>query len=203
MYKIGIALMAVFAVMVIPAQISADDGKPTYYGMGTIVLNDAFGNEVFSQTIHNQVVNTGESFIIDQTFQDGTAAVLENTSVGAICVSEAVGFAAAEGDTAASFDGATTIATGNECKEDTAVDDSSQGLAVIGPLTFTTSNLDAVGEIITGICICKASAADDNDFGTCAINGILFATVNTSDVTLNTGETVQITYTFDITSGSS
>lgn len=203
MYKIGIALMAVFAVMVIPAQISADDGRPTYYGMGTIVLNDAFGNEVFSQTIHNQVVNTGESFIIDQAFQDGTASVAEASAIASICVTEAASFAASETEAAAAFDTATTIGTGNECKEDTAVDDASQGTAVIGPLTFTTSNLDAVGETITGIGVCQATSANDNDFGACATNGILFAEVNTSDVTLNSGETVQITYTFDITSGSS
>ena len=195
--------MAIFAVMVIPAQISADDGRPTYYGMGTIVLNDAFGNEMFAQTIHNQVVNTGETFIIDQTFQDGTTSIAENNSIGNICVTEAASFAASETSTAAAFDTATTIGTGLECKEDTAVDDSTQATAVIGPLTFTTSNLDAVGEIITGIGICQATAANDNDQATCATGGILFAEVNTTDVTLNTGETVQITYTFDITSASS
>jgi hypothetical protein len=203
MYKIGIALMAVFAVMVIPAQISADDGRPTYYGMGTLVLKDAFGNPVFSQTIHNQVVNTGETFIIDQTFQDGTASLAENNSIGNICVTEAASFAASETEAVAAFDSATTIGTGLECKEDTAVDDSTQGTAVIGPLTFTTSNLDAAGEIITGIGICQATVANDSDQATCAAGGILFAEVNTTDVTLNTGETVQITYTFDITSGSS
>ena len=194
--------MAIFAVMVIPAQGFSEDGRPIYYGMGTIVLNDAFGNEVFSQTIHNRVVNTGETFIIDQTFQDGTASIAENNSIASICVSEAVSFATAEADTAGAFDTATTITTGLECKEDTTVDDTTQGTAVIGPLTFTTSNLDVVGEIITGIGICQATVANDNDQATCAINGILFATLDTTDVTLNTGETVQITYTFDITSST-
>jgi hypothetical protein len=203
MYKIAIALMAVFAVMVIPNQISSDDGRPTYYGMGTIVLNDAFGNPMFSQTIHNEVVNTGETFIIDQTFQDGTASLAENNGVANICVTEAASFVTSETDTAAAFDTATTIGTGLECKEDTTVDDTIQGTAVIGPLTFLVSNLDAAGETITGIGVCQATVADNLDQATCATGGILFAEVNTTDVTLNTGETVQITYTFDITSGSS
>jgi hypothetical protein len=200
MYKIGIALMAIFAVMVIPAQGSSENGRPTYYGMGTIVLNDSFGNEVFSQTLHNRVVNTGESFIIAQTFQNGTSSVADTNAIGSICVTEAAGFTPAEGDDAATFDTNTTIGTGNECKEDTTVTESTQGQAVIGPLTFAVSNLDAAGETITGIGVCQATTANDNDFGTCASNGLLFAEVDTTDVTLNTGETVQITYTFDITS---
>jgi len=203
MYKIGIALMAVFAIMVIPSQISADDGKIAYYGMGTLVKNDSFGNEVFAQTVHNRVVNTGETFLINQSFQDAVASAADNASIASICVTEAAGFTPAEGDAAAAFDTATTIATGNECKEDTAVDVSSQGTAVIGPLTFNTSNLDAAGETITGIGICQAQVASDADFGACATAGILFAEVDTTDVTLATGETVQITYTFDITSASS
>jgi len=200
MYKIGIALMAIFAVMVIPAQGSSEDGRPTYYGMGTIVLSDSLGNEAFSQIVHNRVVNTGESFIIAQTFQNSTASVADNNSIGAICVTEAAGFTPAEADTAATFDAGTTISPALECKEDTVVDETPQGTAVIGPLTFAVSNLDAAGEIVTGIGICQATAADNNDFGTCASNGLLFAEVDTTDVTLNTGETVQITYTFDLTS---
>ncbi len=196
--------MAVFAVMVIPSQVDTENGKITYYGMGTIVLNDAFGNEMFAQTVHNRVVNTGETLIVNQAFQDGVASIAEASAVASICVTEDVSFTTnlAETLTAASFDGATTIITGLECKEDIAVDVSTQGTAVIGALTFTTSNLDAAGESITGIGICQATSLNDLDFGTCAVNGVLFAGVDTTDVTLNTGETVQITYTFDITSAS-
>jgi len=199
MYKIGIALMAIFAVMVIPAQGSSENGTPTYYGMGTIVLSDSLGNEAFSQILHNRVVNTGESFVIAQTFKNGTSSVADNSAISAVCVTEAAAFTPAEVDTAATFDAGTTITTGNECKEDTVVDETPQGTAVIGPITFAVSNLDAAGEIITGIGVCQGSAGAA-DFGTCAANGLLFAEVDTSDVTLNTGETVQITYTFDLTS---
>ena len=200
MYKIGIALMAVFAVMVIPAQGFSGNGNPTYYGMGTIVLNDPFGNEVFSQILHNRIVDSGESFIVASTFQNATGSVADTNRIGAICVTEAVAFTPTEIDSAGTFDSGTTIGTGNECKEDTVVSETTSGLAVIGPLTFAVANLDVAGEIITGIGVCQATSANDNDFGTCASNGVLFAEVDTTDVTLNTGETVQITYTFDITS---
>lgn len=106
---------------------------------------------------------------------------------------------------AANFDTGNTI-TGvqKECKTDATVDTTTtQGNAVIGALTFTaggtaTENI-AAGGTVNGIGICQAHNTNA-DFKDCATEGILFAIVNTSDVTLANAETVDITYTFDITS---
>jgi hypothetical protein len=209
MYKyIGIALMSVFAIMMIPAQSQTSTGL-TLYGMGSLILHDAAGNEIFTQTIHNRLLNEGESFLLSQTFQNTTAASADNIQMGVICVSNNASFAATDETlSAAAFDAADSL-TASNCKEDTSVDmTTTPGTAIVLPSAFTTSNLDAAGEIIYGIGVCQARSGSDADFANCAAGaggsgGLLFAAIDTSDVTLNTGESVTVTYTFDITSASS
>lgn len=199
--------MSIFAIMVLPAEQNTSATGLSLYGMGSLIVNDATGNEVFAQTIHNRVVDQGEAFIIDQVFDDGTASQADNVSVGAICISNNASFSGADETlTAATFDTEDSLTAAN-CKQETAgaVSDSTPSTAVITPAAFTTSNLDAAGETIYGIGICQNESADDNDYANCATgstSGILFAAVDTTDVTLQTGETVLITYTFDIVSGS-
>jgi len=70
-------------------------------------------------------------------------------------------------------------------------------------LTFTCGGTNcADNDTITGIAICQNDTTDNTDFNNCATEGIMFAVVDISDVTLATSETVDITYTFDITSPS-
>lgn len=185
-------------MMMIPAQVEVGPVGPEFYGMGSMTLFDATGNEVFAQSIHNTVVDSGEQFIIDQVFQDGTAPVAENISIATICVTKEAGFA--DGDdleTATTFD-TNDLLTSTNCKEDTAVTDGADGTATIGALTFDTTNLDAAGDTITGIGICQAQSASDADFNQCGTAGILFAAFNVADTQLNAGESVQISYTFNI-----
>jgi len=86
----------------------------------------------------------------------------------------------------------------NRCIEDDVVVTTS-GTAVIGALTFTGGTNVVNGDTIHGIGICQA--VDGNStYRSCSEQGVLFAIIDTSDVTLNTAETVDITYTFDITS---
>lgn len=212
MYKyIGIGLLGVFAIMMLPAQSQTGLSGPTFYGVGTFALHDASGNEVFSQTIHNRLVNQGEVFVIDQVFDDGTASVADAGTIGSICLSLDSSFTSnlAEGLTASSFDTNDGITSNSNCKQDTVggVADAGDGTAVVAPSAFGTSNVNAAGNTITGIGVCQAETGDDNDFANCATGGpstgILFAAIDTSDVTLNSGETVTISYTFDITSASS
>lgn len=206
MYKyIGIALMSVFAIMMIPAQSQTNAG-PTFYGMGSLILHDAEGNEVFTQSIHNRVVDQGEAFIIDQVFQEGGTDVAETSQFASICVSRAANFATILNETltASGFDGNDAITTGTNCQEDTTVDDTTASTAVILPAAFGTSALDATGQTITGIGVCQAHTS--STFSNCVTagggSGRLLAAIDTSDVTLNSGETVTITYTFDIVSAS-
>ncbi len=198
----GFALMGVLAMMVIPGNVGALEGDYTFFGAATMVQKNALGQEIFSQTIHNQVVDTGEEFLLDAVFQDGGTDVADNVQIGSICISDAASPVVAEGEAAADFDGDNNI-TETNCKEDTTVT-TSGGTAVIGSLQFTCGGTNcADDDTITAIGICQNDATDDGDFLNCATEGILFAVVDVTDTTLATSETVDITYTFDITSASS
>lgn len=196
---IGMALMSIFAIMVIPAA-TVDSGSvgPEFWGMGSTVLFDASGNEVFAQSVHNLVTDEGEIYLINAVFQEGAAAAAENISIAAICITDDTTPTLTDGQTAAQFEVDNTIQVGTNCIEDTAVDDSGTGLAVVGPLTFDENDLDAAGETIGAIGICQAHVTLATWNGCDTNSGILFATVDISDTQVGSGETVQITYTFDI-----
>lgn len=196
-------MMGIFAMMVIPDNFDSASGEPNFYGAATIQKLDAMGNEVFAQTVHNQLTDAGEDFILDQTFQDTVASVADNISIGAICVSQATMPDTPETHTAANFDTANTLDDQDVCEEDTTVTTASS-VATVGGLTFASDadNVDN-GDTIATIGICQNDVTDDLAFASCAGEGILFAIVDVSDTTLASSETVNITYTFDITSGSS
>jgi len=200
-YKMGfIGLLGILAITIVPfdGETNSNDGR--HYGMATIVQYDVNNNEVFAQSIHNRLVDTGETFILGASFFDGVASPVDNTTIGAICIAEGTIDAATETKTSAQFDTDNTIAAVNDnCIVDTVVDiTTTQGTAIIGPETFTGgTNLDA-GETVNGIGICQGNGGVD--YEDCATGGVLFAVIDTADVTLLASETVQITYTFDITS---
>lgn len=202
----GAVFLSMAAMFAIPNHniVSQDmnKGVPSFYGAATLVAYDATGKEIFSQTIHNQLVDSGEDFMLQNAFHNGTITGNDDDLIGAVCIASAVN--EAETETASSFDAGDTIGDdSNNCKQDTSVSISSS-IAKIGPLTFgvDNNNLDD-GETIAGIGVCQNTNANDNDFANCVTNGILFAVVDTTDVTLSTGETVDVTYTFDLSSGSS
>ncbi len=195
----SIGLAAVFVMGVIPADISSQaDSK--FYGTATLTLIDVDGNELFTQTVHNRLLDAGEDFLTEAAFEDGTARA-ENTSIGSICVSDGTIVDGDETYLVGAFDTANSI-TENNCEQDNTVT-TTGSTAVIGPLNFeaaTNDNNLGAGDTVTGIGICQNVAANNNDYNNCATSGILFAIVNTSDVTLASGESVDVTYTFDITS---
>ena len=196
---IGMALMSVFVIMMIPAaQVDSGSVGPEFWGMGSMVLFDASGNEVFAQSVHNLVTDQGEVFLIDQVFSETGEPVADNISVGAICITDDITPTLTDAQTAAQFEIDNLIDIGTNCIEDTAVDDSGTGLAVIGPLTFDENDLDAAGETIGAIGICQSHVTLSTWNGCDTNAGILFATVDISDTQVGSGETVQITYTFDI-----
>lgn len=201
-------LLGFLVVLILPA--NADEQTPSFlYGAATLVAYDTYGNEMFSQTVHNQLFDAGEDFMIDQTFTDlGGVAVVDNIQIGAICLSADATPTTNEPDTAGTFntdhdaaDNALAILTTN-CVTDPTVTKASQ-VVTLGPLTFTAGTPDAAtnnwfaGDTVTNIGICDADAtnADNRDCDT-----TLFAVVDTSDVTLADTETVDVTYTFDLSS---
>lgn len=204
-------MLGLFAFMVIPINVDANEAQITHYGMGTIIQFDADGNEIYQESVHNKIVDTGETFLIEQTFNEGTAGeTIDADQISSICLTAEGSFTPVEGLTVATFDTNDNIPGGNtNCIFDTAVDASTtQGEAVIGPETFNSGGTNVPdGTIVTGIGICQGSGT--NPFETCAAAqsapvGILFAAVAFgSSVTLGAGESLQVTYTFDAKTPSS
>ncbi len=204
----GFALMGVLAMMVIPSNVSVDSSNPTLYGAATMVIKDAAGQELLSQIVHNRVVNEGENFLTWQTFYNATSPT-DGERIGAICISDdavTTGIANYENHNATGFDTRNTLTlnSGN-CKTD-LTNMTSVSTAIIQPAAFDAPTNLANGETIRSIGICQADTGSGTYNacvnGNAADTGILFAFIDTNDVTLNSGETVDITYTFDITSPS-
>jgi len=199
-------LLGFLVVLMLPANV--DEQTPSFlYGAATIVAHDAYGNEIFSQTVHNQLFDEGEILLINQTFTDlGGIAVLDNIQIGAICLSADLVPSVLETDTNTIFNiahnaaaNASSIVSTN-CLTDPLVESASQ-VVTLGPLTFTAQDDDSGNwfalDTVTNIGICDAHSGNAAVRG-CAAN--LFAVVDTSDVTLADNETVDVTYTFDISS---
>ena len=195
--------MGLFIFMMVPG-IDQTIEQSKMYGVATLVAYDLEKNEIFSQSIHNQLVDTGEDYINHMVFSDGNS-VADADAIGSICAyDDGVAISTfGEGTNATVFDSGNTLTELN-CVTSTGVTvTNGTSLAVIGPLTFTGgigggANVDATGTV-NGIGICGAHNTDAA-FNGCASEGILFAIVDTSDVTLGTGETVDITYTFSLVS---
>lgn len=175
-------------------------------GFAEIIHKDIFGSIISQQTLHNRVVNEGEDFLIQQVFSDTVAGeTADADQIGSICVSNEVGFVdTSETETASLFDTGNTL-TGDNCIHDTTVTSTAQ-TAVIGALTFDAPTHVPASTVITGIGICQGEASPP--FNDCAdaqagSSGIMWSFINIADVTLETSETVDITYTADFSSAGS
>lgn len=176
-------------------------------GIVTVIHNDESGNPITIQKLHNRVVDQGEDFIIDQVFKEGQAGeTVDSDQIASICVTAEAAFVDTdETETAVTFDTDDGLAAQNNCIADAAVSQTSQ-TAIIGALTFDAPTHVPAATTITGIGICQGSGA--TPFSQCqdaqaASSGIIFSTINIADVTLQTSETVDITYTLDISSAGS
>jgi len=209
-------MLGVFAMMVIPGgNFDATQSEQLLYGMATIVKSDSQGNEVFQQSIHNQMTDQGSDYILGAIFSTGVAAPADNVSFGALCVSDQTaseGGASIEDDTASSFDSPNGLndAVNVTCEDDVGNVSFTGQVATIGPLTFTEVD-DATGNVNTGntinsVGVCQKDTDNGGDVGfiDCELGsagtGLLLAVVSVTATTLNAGETVDITYTFDLTS---
>ena len=210
MYKyFGIALLGIFATMLIPMNAESSFG-PTFYGIAHVTTLDAAGNPTSSQSVHNALIDLGESFLIDQVFQDGTPSALENISIATICITEDATYTGSgttpdETETVTDFDGSDGRQEGEtNCIEDTNVSNSTNGIAVIDPsATFQAGTHVGIGNTTTAIGICPARSGGDGAFGGCVnagdgSNTVLFALVDIVDFTLAENESATITYTFDV-----
>lgn len=191
-------------------------------GVATIVHQDGDGNVLGEQRVHNQLLNGGEDFILQQVFTDGQTTA-DSTQIGAICLSaddtwdantiEALDAAtfntnheADAGTTSTSTTSTIDAGDTRECLADTAVGSSAQ-VATVGPLTFTANNTNTGGSesnwkpgvTIKMIGICQGFSTAN----AASCTAPLFAIVDINDVTLDVDETLTVTYTFDMSSGTS
>lgn len=201
-------ILAVGMAAALPLGAAPQTG-PVFYGVAVVQHMDADGNVLSTETVHNQLLNAGEQHILQQAFSEGTTAVADNVQIGAICLS-ADDTAPDEAMTAATFntnadadDNASSSAV--NCKTEDDVDLATAGTAVVGPLTFdvgtASTNNWYDGDQPRQIGICAASSTDADVRGCTAP---LFATVALAGTTaLATGESLTVTYTFNIASPSS
>lgn len=199
MYKyLGIGLLGLFAIMVLPAQGQAVPEGYTMYGMGTFVVHDAYGNEILRHVVHNVVVNDGENYIIDQVFNEGTTPATTG-NIGSMCITGIAAFSPTDTTTAATLDADGTISAATRCKNVT-FNDGGDGSVTNTATQFTTTDA-GTNVAITGIGICQDNAATfvNCDFTGGGVNFLFAAVALSPTVTLQTGETVDIDYTFSIT----
>ena len=196
MYKIAaLGMLGVLVILLIPASSDASTPISLFYGSATLMLLDEYGQEKFSQTVHNQIFDEGEAFLLKQVFQDGQTAVADAIQIGSICAMAGT----VPTSEATSRSTAVTANTGGDdkCMTDSAVDIASSVATI--EVTFVTGTNWTASHVMTGIYVC-AAASDDNPVDDCATT--LFAVVDTSNVTPTGTETVTVTYKFDISSSS-
>lgn len=213
MYKIlGAGLLGLFALLAIPA-IQQDVQTSYMGGMATLVVYNGLGEEIMFQQVHNQIVDEGEKFIVNQLFANGTTAADGAGQIALICpfinidsditINE-------QNDTATFIAFDDNSSSGNQCLEGFRVDlngvnatsglGGTNGTAVIGNSTGlpfggqgTSSATIGDGDILRGIGIFTGIATVTSPTGE-----TLFALVNTGDVTVGNTDVVNISYTFDI-----
>jgi len=199
---IGVGLLGLFILMVLPIGVDNTQEEVKFYGAAHLVVRDAAGNEVFQQIVHNRLLNAGESYIINQTFVGSGAPLADNTQMSAICVTNLT--LVNETDTASSYSNpanSLTVGAGHHCHT-TVPNIPNDGTVELGAETFTGGTDIGATETIRSIAICSdnAGGGDYDDCDQAASNAIAFAAIVTSAVQLGNGETVDITYTFDMSS---
>ena len=197
---VGVGLLGLFILMIFPAGMDTIQEEGKFYGSAHLLVRDAAGNEVFSQIVHNRLLNVGEVYIIDQAFTGGAIDVADTNQIGAICVTDIA--AIVEGDTSLSLgSGGNTLSLGPHCRISTPTH-PNDGTTVLGATQFTGGANIGIDETIRSIAICSnnGGGGDYQDCDTPGTNGIAIAAIETSAVQLGDTETVDITYTFDLSS---
>jgi len=215
-------MVAITAVLLLPSSFSMlDSGDTKFWGSASMVAYDSEGNEILAQIIHNRIVDTGEQFILVQTFAETAptsgSVDADLNQMGAICAFTNSTSIVNVFENVTATNIATHQAPAGDARcQNSPLSLATEGKAILGPTTFTagtggaatgTGNVTA-GNTIHGIAVCQANAtAGPNgdwrrciDGGGTVGQGIMLSIIDTSDVQLQNTETVDITYTFDITS---
>ena len=199
---IGLSLIFLAIIMLLPSNSNVPSDSSKMYGIATLVLKDSTGDILFENVIHNQVVDSGTTYMLDQTFRDGGTDVANADQVDSVCVTDATGFGKPAGATDDSK-------TANDFNTENTLTSTN----CIGNISFTTNPTSATttvtfsagihfpaGTIIGGIGVCGSGVNGAVPFTDCDIvnQTPLLAVVDTSDVTVGTGESIDITYTLNL-----
>ena len=207
----GFGLLGLAALMVIPSGVSADTA-PMMYGIADIEMRDADGNVKLAQTVHNQLTDEGEEFLIDQVFDTADAAE-PIYRVSDICILSTSHTDYSEGTTSddTDFDGPAVSNKYNDRRTCAGTVTDNGSSAQIGPVVFTADPDFNVGETISGFMVCGVNNGSNcNSIVTSVFPDpqpvavpVGLAAVDINDVTLpNSGDSLTITYTFDISTPS-
>ena len=196
---IGFGFLGLFVLMIFPSTIT-DGADSMFYGTANMVLSDSDGNVLLTQTVHNQITDEGEAFIVDQVFDTATAAETGDARAGAVCISGAADSAFSETTTAAL---ATGLTAGNHCHS-TAVVNTGVSTATTDGEMFTAGVDFGSGETISGILICVKGTNGDANFAECNTGtpAVALAALDLNNVTVSGSDTITITYTFNITTST-
>jgi len=201
MYKfIGIGLLAFLALLIIPVSSATQSDDPSMYGTATIALKDESGNVLFENQIHNEVVDQGTAFMLNNTFLGGTWPTTTFPRVNALCVSDAGTFSTAESETPATFNSANGITGFTNCNRGITWNVSPTSINT-GVQVFAAGTAFADGTTITGIGLCGVasgggSVLDCNEGGGSPV--VLFSVVSVPSITVTSGNQLDVTYTFNL-----
>ncbi len=196
---VGFGLLGLFALMVLPSGV-ADQVNPMFYGTANMILADSEGNVLLTQTVHNQITDEGEEFIIDQIFDTGDAALTGKNRAGMVCVIENSDLAFGESATSSLTNNLSNGGGGDRCHQVTDVNDAVQSQATLAPAAFTAGTDFDADQEISGILICLKNG-DDLDVDVC--NVVALAALDLANVTVSNTDTITITYTFNMTTNDS
>lgn len=198
---VGFGLLGLFALMVLPSGV-ADQVNPMFYGTANMILADSEGNILLTQTVHNDITDEGEEFIIDQIFDTSDTALAGDFRAGMICIIENSDNSFGEATTASLTNNLSS--SGNTCHSDTDVDDGVQSQATLAPAAFTAGTDFDAGQTISGILICLKNGSDADQVACdSGANDVALAALDLANVTVSNTDTITITYTFDITTADS
>jgi len=204
MYKfIGIGLLAFLALIIIPVSSATQSDDPSMYGTATIALKDESGNILFENQVHNEVVDQGTAFILNQTFFGGTWVGSTFPGVNALCVSDASSFSIADSETPATFNSANSI--NNPFDNCNAVNDWNEASATsinTGTQAFLADTAFVAGTTITGIGVCgitqSVTTTLDCEVGSGTGTQVLMSVIDITDIPVPGGQQLDVTYTFNL-----
>lgn len=210
MYKVAsLGLFAVLAVMIVPATFETTTNEiSAFYGYSVMSVKDVSGQTVFENGVHNEVLNQGVEFIQDSVLGgDGVAGLADADQPDGICI-DVSGRAMSnlfsttnETMTFSQFnDNDGNPADDNDnCEGVTFTTGASSGTGVASGVS-STATFNAGGDnladdqTIVGFVVCEITTAA----GQPNCETPLLSAIDTTDVQVGNGETVDITYTMTL-----